>query len=176
MESKIKFYEFTQNNSGGHFDCDDDVCHRVVIQAGSEDEAVSKALGLGVYFDGCEKGVDCDCCGDRWSRYCDEVDIASINKRGYNVSEYVISGDKSKAEKEWNDMFGKYEKKENPSWRKTYSSEAFEGKITFRDEIEYFQFLADQYGWTCPDVRIFYMDGNRHEIFSNKGTLNQFKK
>ena len=35
MERTIqtKFYEFNQNNSGGRFDVDENVCHRVVIEA-----------------------------------------------------------------------------------------------------------------------------------------------
>ena len=28
-----KFYEFNQNNSGGFFDVDENVCHRVIIEA-----------------------------------------------------------------------------------------------------------------------------------------------
>jgi len=27
------FYEFNQNNSGGYFDVDENVCHRVIIEA-----------------------------------------------------------------------------------------------------------------------------------------------
>lgn len=29
-----------------------------------------------VYFDGVEKGIDCECCGDRW----DKIDISDIRK------------------------------------------------------------------------------------------------
>lgn len=37
------FYEFLQNDSGGRFDVDERVCHRLFIEANSDDEAVSKA-------------------------------------------------------------------------------------------------------------------------------------
>lgn len=58
------FYTFAQNNSGGSF----------VI-----------AESIGIYFDGVECDLDCECCGDRWSRYCDENDEPLIN--GQAISE-----------------------------------------------------------------------------------------
>lgn len=62
-----KFYEFHQNNSGGSFHIDDDVSHIVIIEAATAMQANETAQNVaGIYFDGCEKGWDCDCCGDRW--------------------------------------------------------------------------------------------------------------
>lgn len=69
------WYEFSQNNSGGSFVVDENVCHRLFIEANSAKEAEDKALGLGVYFDGCEIGLDCSCCGDRWYRLWGDDDI-----------------------------------------------------------------------------------------------------
>lgn len=60
------WYEFRQNNSGGGFDIDEDVSVYVLIQATSYVEANNKAEDIGIYFDGCDTGRDCDCCGDRW--------------------------------------------------------------------------------------------------------------
>lgn len=39
MKTQNKFYQFSQNNSGGYFDTDETVCHRVIIEAKSEKEA-----------------------------------------------------------------------------------------------------------------------------------------
>lgn len=61
-----KFYHFNQNNSGGVFVRDEHVCHHVIIEANNYVEANIKAVGIGIYFNGCETGDDCDCCGDRW--------------------------------------------------------------------------------------------------------------
>lgn len=61
-----KFYEFNQNNSGGSFDVDDKVCHRVVVEADDPNEANHIAEDIGIYFDGCDNGMDCHCYGDRW--------------------------------------------------------------------------------------------------------------
>lgn len=69
------FYEFTQNNSGGHFDVDDKVCHRVFIEADSFEQALLKADNIGIYFNGCDEGIDCDCCGDRWSEYEELIEL-----------------------------------------------------------------------------------------------------
>lgn len=55
-------YVFRQNNSGGFFDGPPEI----IIYAVTAVEANALAETKGVYFDGVEKGVDCDCCGDRW--------------------------------------------------------------------------------------------------------------
>jgi len=60
------FYKFSQNNSGGFFDIDDTFAPYVLIEANTPAEANRKAEEIGIYFDGCEKDIDCPCCGDRW--------------------------------------------------------------------------------------------------------------
>ena len=61
------FYTYRQNNSGGRFQFDNDVAPTVIIEAVSDDAADLYAIEtLGMYFDGCLKGMDCECCGDRW--------------------------------------------------------------------------------------------------------------
>lgn len=61
----MPFFDYSQNNSGGGFDVDDDegISVYVIIEADSADEANSKAEDIGLYFDG--QG-DCSCCGNRW--------------------------------------------------------------------------------------------------------------
>ncbi len=60
------FYSYRQNNSGGSFIIDKDVTLFVIIEADSNGEADNKAEEVGLYFDGCDDGRDCSCCGDRW--------------------------------------------------------------------------------------------------------------
>ena len=64
-----QFYHFRQNNSGGDFTIDDiiGIGPHVYIQANSVEEAMERAEKLGIYFNGCDSGRDCSCCGDRWS-------------------------------------------------------------------------------------------------------------
>lgn len=66
---KTKFYTFNQNNSGGSFDHDPEagIGYAVAIEALSPADAENRAEDIGIYFDGCADGLDCDCCGDRWS-------------------------------------------------------------------------------------------------------------
>lgn len=66
--NKTKFFEFSQNNSGGSFVIDvmSGIGHHVIIEAVDVDHANSIAESIGIYFDGCANGIDCDCCGDRW--------------------------------------------------------------------------------------------------------------
>lgn len=49
-------------------DVDTNVDQNVLIQANSAGEADSIAEDVGLYFNGVEKGSDCECCGDRWIR------------------------------------------------------------------------------------------------------------
>lgn len=62
------FYNFRQNNSGGVFEFDEKsgISASVIIEAPNPDVANVKAEFKGLYFDGCDKGIDCSCCGDRW--------------------------------------------------------------------------------------------------------------
>ena len=64
------FFEFHQNNSGGHDDIDPNtgIVKVVVIEAPDCETANNRAESIGLYFDGCDNGRDCLCCGDRWYR------------------------------------------------------------------------------------------------------------
>lgn len=65
----MAFFTFNQNNSGGIFRGPE----YIIIEAKDESQAFEIAENsTEIYFDGCEKGMDCDCCGDRWSQYCEE--------------------------------------------------------------------------------------------------------
>ena len=69
------FFNFRQNNSGGSFDFDKErgISVNVIIEAPNPDVANIRAEFKGLYFDGCSKGIDCSCCGDRWySVYSDD--------------------------------------------------------------------------------------------------------
>lgn len=61
--SCLKWFRYRQNNSGGYFT---EPARKVYIQAQDENDANDIAEENGLYFNGCESGSDCDCCGDRW--------------------------------------------------------------------------------------------------------------
>lgn len=68
----LKWYRFGQNNSGGRFVVNDKVDADVYIQTTSAKEANRVAEDVvGIYFNGVSDGIDCECCGDRWSRQYD---------------------------------------------------------------------------------------------------------
>lgn len=64
------FYNFRQNNSGGGFNINptSGVGIHTIIEANSMEEANETAERIGIYFNGVDRGHDCSCCGDRWSR------------------------------------------------------------------------------------------------------------
>lgn len=61
------FFEYIQNNSGGSFIANGDVDVYVIVEAMDAEQANFRALGIGIYFNGCDSGFDCPCCGDRWT-------------------------------------------------------------------------------------------------------------
>lgn len=74
------FYKFSQNNSGGSFIVNEQVGQYVIIEADNYNEANRLAQEKAhIYFDGCEDGTDCNCCGDRWySTYDDGDEVPMI--------------------------------------------------------------------------------------------------
>jgi hypothetical protein len=67
--------------------------------------------------------------------------------------------------------YGKYTIKEYPQSVGGMFGSYYEGKISFKSIEEYAQYLADEYGWTTPDIRIYYKNGDVKEIFSNKNNI-----
>lgn len=115
----MKWFEYTQNNSGGSFVEDDKLCHRLFIEAKYATEAEFIATGMGVYFNGCEDDRDCSCCGDRWYRVDDS-----------DALDFPIEF----------------------------------GGIVMNNIEEYAQHLADEWGWSTIDGRIFYKDGTVKDV------------
>lgn len=63
----MSFFVYAQNNSGGSFRHDSrGISVNVIIEAPDAHYADNRAESIGIYFDGCDSGADCDCCGDRW--------------------------------------------------------------------------------------------------------------
>lgn len=157
-ELETKFYEFSQNNSGGSFDVDDNVCHRVIIEAIDTNHAKSIFEPMIENQSG-----SCPCCGDRWSSYDpDEIELPKWEEKGYSVGVYSHYNN---AEKRWFTLYGEFPRIEEPTWQKKYGSKEFTGKIYFENIEQYCQFMANAYGWTVPDVRIHFLDGTKKEIF-----------
>ncbi len=76
---EVRYYEFSQNNSGGGFDLDENYGEDVLIAARNKDEANERAQRIGVYFNGCDDERDCECCGDRWSaQWSESKDVAPL--------------------------------------------------------------------------------------------------
>lgn len=61
----MPFFTYHQNNTFGEFDGP----HYVIVEAPTAAEADYIAINhTCIYFDGCDDGRDCPCCGDRWYR------------------------------------------------------------------------------------------------------------
>lgn len=63
----MAFYTYKQNNSGGFFSGPE----VVIVEADSAAEADNIAQDNGVYFHGVSLGLDCSCCGNRWTSQVD---------------------------------------------------------------------------------------------------------
>jgi hypothetical protein len=64
----LKWFCFSQNNSGGHFVTDANCAPVVFIQARNAAEAIT----IGERF--MDNSDSCPCCGDRWSFWVDDGD------------------------------------------------------------------------------------------------------
>lgn len=175
MSQETKFYEISQNNSGGSFDVDSNLCHRIIIEASSLKEATRIAEDLGCYWDGVHKGYDCSCCGDRWHEPSDYVDIEEMNKKwnGFGVQEYIQANKKGEVMEDvviqdFKSKFPDATWVSGPELKDQYGSVKVEGKIRLDSIEQYAQIMADEYGWTSPDIRIFYKSGDVKDIFSSK--------
>lgn len=99
----MPFFHFSQNNSGGFFIENDRVQSNVIIEAINAGEANVRAEEVGIYFNGCYIGEDCDCCGDRWYRAYPaiakvvpsiyDIPVEEFEYRGYNRGAWVYYSD-----------------------------------------------------------------------------------
>lgn len=64
----LKWFRFSQNNSGGYFVENENVCEEVFVQARNAAEAIAKAETF------CDNSDSCRCCGDRWSFWVEDSD------------------------------------------------------------------------------------------------------
>lgn len=164
----MKMFEFNQNNSGGGFDVDDKVCHRVFIEANNEEEANEKASELGIYFYGVDSGRDCDCCGDRWRSVDDDDDVYEDLKRwsteGYEVFP-TFGNTVEEAIEEFREKYSDFSIVDGSlRTEKSYNGYSCTAKLKFNTVEDYAVYLAQEYGWTSPDSRIFYANGTIVEI------------
>lgn len=146
----MKFYLFNQNNSGGSFVVDDNLTHRVLIEADTVDEAIERAENLGMYWHGVEDGYDCPCCGDRWYTPDDE---------GMKFPFEYSAFEKEEAEK----IAKKYhaEVVENNRHKDRYN-------VIFKTPEIYLEYMADEWGYTDPNGYIHYKSG-RKVIINGRG-------
>lgn len=86
MESKTKFFTFDQNNTGGRFL--DNMPLFLIVEAIDSFQADDIAINNGVYFNGCEIGLDCECCGDRWTESSNNDSSETPNIYGNPVEQF----------------------------------------------------------------------------------------
>lgn len=82
------FYTYYQNNSGSRWTNDDNVNQYVIIEAESAELADKKAETIGIYFEGVNRGYDCECCGDRWYRARDKKGSKTPTVYGKDVENF----------------------------------------------------------------------------------------
>lgn len=97
MANSNKFYLFRQNNTGGNYHRDENLGKYVLIEAPSANVANDRGVGLGIYFNGCVDGRDCECCGDRWWPVDDgdaypDIEAASAHLLGRPVIVHYLDG------------------------------------------------------------------------------------
>ena len=84
----MPLFQFRQNNSGGRWIGPKNVVIKADDAAQANDIA---ANSRDIYFDGVAKGIDCDCCGDRWHivHDFDADDIWGVNLDNPNSDDFA---------------------------------------------------------------------------------------
>ena len=172
-KKKLLFFEYDQNNTGGSFDVDDKLCHRLIIEAEDNGKADEIAENLGCYWDGVDNGMDCSCCGDRWYSG-HELNFEEMNTRwnGYEISQWLKESSMSEKEavEKLKSQYPGGTWLVEPILEKKYSSKRVVGKLKIENVEQYAQVMANLFGWTTPDIRIFYANGDVKEIFKDRET------
>jgi len=159
METKT--YEFHQNNSGGSFDTDENVCARVFIEAISYEDAIRKIEPMIE-----SQSSSCPCCGDRWYLSEKIVDIQHFKETGYEVHTYTDMNED--AFKEWERKYGMFPRLSEPVLDNTGIFEKVSARIYFESVDHYIQFMVNEYGrWTTPDARLHRIDGRKKDFYYN---------
>jgi len=87
----MPLFQFRQNNSGGR----DIGPKNIIIKADNAAQANDIAQNSqDIYFNGVAKGIDCDCCGDRWHPVhdFDADDIWGVNMDNPNSDDFLKIG------------------------------------------------------------------------------------
>jgi hypothetical protein len=150
-----KFYEFSQNNSRGSFQVTDNLAHRVIVEAASEDDAIDIAENLGCYWDGCANGNDCDCCGDRWYASPSEIIIGDEPREAFMYTH------KENHVELWQQKYGNFTKTSDPVVVKEKYGTIYGTTVILNNIDEYCQYIANTWGWTQPDVILHYKNGTK---------------
>ena len=84
----MPLFQFRQSNSGGVY-----VGPKVVVIK-ADDAAQANDIAQNsdhIYFNGVDKGIDCDCCGDRWYPALDQNadDIWGVNMNNPNSDDFL---------------------------------------------------------------------------------------
>lgn len=155
---ETKFYGFSQTNSGGYFDEDENVCNRVFIEAENEKQAIAKFEPMIE-----NQSPSCHCCGERWSSYSpDEIDLAKYQKDGYYISIYTHYKD---YQQRWFGLYGNIPRKEEPVLIKKSYGEEFGTKVYFENIEQYAQFMSNAYSISSLGAIIHYADGRKLKFF-----------
>ncbi len=154
MNNQTKFYRYIQNNSGGDFIVDTNLTRNVYIEANSIDEANKFAENLGVYFNGCDLGIDCFCCGDRWSEPQELIFPYTYGRLSKPEAEYIRD--------RYNVSIKLNVKNQNN--KLCYD-------IIFNNVFKFAKFLVDKYGEdfvTYPDTYIYPLNGKKIKMFNKQ--------
>ena len=72
ITADVKWYRFGQNNSGGYFVRNENVCEEVFTQARNATEALHRGE---LFLDNCDS---CPCCGERWNTWIEDQDGTEV--------------------------------------------------------------------------------------------------
>lgn len=128
----MKWYKYTQNNSGGYYDVNDKVSKWVFIERELESQADEFFSRLT-----CDASPDCACCGARWYGLDDELEFPFVEF----VDVYTYKPD---YKQEWERLYANLTKVGNEIKDSKFKYYGY--KVQFNTASEYARYLKNRWG------------------------------
>lgn len=101
----MKLYLYYQNNPGGHTDQTGFLWDYMIVEAPRARMADVMLEEAGGYFNGVRSGIDCECCGNRWSSKAERRDEPDMEELDIPEYHYPYDYDESK---QGDEIYAKY--------------------------------------------------------------------
>ncbi len=156
---KSRYFEFTQNDSGNYFDCNENVGEFVIIEACSKEEAIDKFKLIA--------NTQHPICGESWNFDSIEEIILPLEVATQNI-DYSNDEDVAIILERWKKIYNEYDLIEL-QMTKHHQLKSIKGRIRLNNIDEYCKFTIEEYGYAHgATLYIHYLNGIKNKYQKTK--------